>query len=209
MPISAKPRRAGEERGVKRALFLAALGLAAVLACASSASATHSNGEGPQQQLVAGTGTVVPPPPFTGAMVHVNAQSDAGGVDPSGHFWIRYPNDLGEFGGSVVCLNVVGNVAGLTGRIDRVKVAKPDSGFIQGNFVPIRITDFGEPGAGDMVNFDPGVLSQPPGCAGVGDLPISQGNYIVHDNVLLLDLAGLNLLLGEFETAADDPYGMG
>jgi hypothetical protein len=141
-------------------------------------------------------------------MVHVNAQSDAGGVNPSGHFWIRYPNDLGEFGGSVVCLNVVGNVAGLTGRIDRVKVAKPDSFFVQGNFVPIRITDNGEPGALDLVNFDPGVSPPgPSGCPGVGDLPISQGNYIVHQPDSLLDLSALTPLLIQFEAEAADPYG--
>jgi hypothetical protein len=48
---------------------------------------------------------------------------------------------------------------------------------------------------------------RPPSCAGVGDLPISQGNYIVHDN--LLDLSAFDLLLGQFEAAADDPYGSG
>jgi hypothetical protein len=189
---------------MKRALFLAALGLAAVLACASSASATHSNGEGPQQQLVAGTGTLI----CCGApMVHVNAQSDEGGVDPRGHFWIRYPSGV-EFGGDVVCVNTLGTAAGVTGRIDRVKLANPLVGFVAGNYLRIRITDNGEPGTADMVNFDPGSPT-PPSCTGVGDLAISQGNYIVHDNPLLLDLAGLNLLLGEFEAAADDPYGKG
>jgi hypothetical protein len=107
----------------------------------------------------------------------------------------------------VVCLSTTANTAGLTGRIDRVKVANPVLGFVEGNFLRIRITDNGEPGTADLVNFDPGSPTPPGSCAGVGDLPVSQGNYIVHDN--LIDLPGLDLLLGQFEAAAGDPYGTG
>jgi hypothetical protein len=190
---------------MKRALFLAALGLAVVLASAWPASATHSNGQGPEQQLVAGTGTLI----CCGMpMVHVNAQSDQGGVDPRGHFWIRYPSGV-EFGGAIVCVNTFGAASGVTGRIDRVKVPSPLQGFVANNFLNIEISDFGEPGTADLVNFHPGAGSQPSGCPIGANLPISQGNYIVHDNLLLVDLAGLDLLLGEFETAADDPYGKG
>jgi hypothetical protein len=167
------------------------------------ASATHSNGQGPNHELVAGTATLI----CCGSpMVHVNAQSDEGGVNPKGHFWIRYATGV-EFGGGVVCLSTTANTAGLTGRIDRVKVANPVLGFVEGNFLRIRITDNGEPGTADLVNFDPGSPTPPGSCAGVGDLPVSQGNYIVHDN--LIDLPGLDLLLGQFEAAAGDPYGTG
>jgi hypothetical protein len=135
-------------------------------------------------------------------MVHINAQSQDGGVDPRGHFWIRYPNNLGEFGGRVVCLNVVGNIAGLVGQIERVKVtvANPDTHFVVGNYMTIPIMDNGSPGAADLVNFDPGSPDPTP-CSGVGDLTISQGNYVVHDKPVL-DLSALKLLLAQFEAEA-------
>jgi hypothetical protein len=139
-------------------------------------------------------------------MVHVNAQSQAGGVDPRGHFWIRYPNGGVEFGGRVVCLNVIGNVAGLTGHIERVKVAGPGSGFVLGNYLTIRITDLGSPGTTDLVNFDLGTSNQPTACAGAGDLVMSQGNYVVHDKPVV-NLSALDLLLAQFEAQAKDPYG--
>ena len=41
----------------------------------------------------------------------------------------------------------------------------------------------------------------------MGDLRISQGNYVVHDE--LLDLSAFNVLLSQFEAAAGDPYGTG
>jgi hypothetical protein len=141
----------------------------------------------------------------TGVMVHVNAQSGAGGVQPRGHFWIRYPSGV-EFGGSVVCLNVVANSAGLTGHIERVKVANPSLGFVLGNYVPIRITDNGSPGTLDLVNFDRGLETQPTSCGGTGNIPISQGNYIVHDEPVL-NLSALDQLLAQFEASAKDPYG--
>jgi len=137
-------------------------------------------------------------------MVHVNAQSGDGGVDPRGHFWIRYPSGV-EFGGRIVCLDVTGNVAGLTGRIDQVKTGNPAAGFIEGNFMRIRITDMGSPGTLDLVNFDPGTPF-PTGCSGAGDMAISQGNYVVHDKPVL-SIAVLEQLLAQFEDAADDPYG--
>jgi hypothetical protein len=126
-------------------------------------------------------------------------------VDPRGHFWIRYPNGGGEFGGPVVCLNVVGNQAGLTGHIERVKVARPLSGFVAGNFLRIEITDNGSPGTLDLVNFHPGV-DQPESCSLGANLPISQGNYVVHDKPVL-NFSALDLLLGQFEADAKDPYG--
>jgi hypothetical protein len=82
-------------------------------------------------------------------------------------------------------------------------------GFVLGNYLTIRLTDNGSPGALDMVNFDPGTPNQPTGCSGVGDLTISQGNYVVHDqpvtDPLQLDL--LNQFLAQIESAANDPYG--
>src|SRR5687767_10418850 len=106
------------------------------LLCAASASVlflggwTSSAQTGSQgaENLVAGTGTII----CCGQpMVHVNAQSREGGVNPRGHFWIRYPSGV-EFGGDVVCLTVIANSATLTGRIDRVKVPNALLGFVAG-----------------------------------------------------------------------------
>jgi hypothetical protein len=192
---------------MRRFLLLLCAVLASVLVIGGG-SGSAQGGQG-AENLAAGTATLncsaIPGATCTGVMVHVNAQSGAGGVQPRGHFWIRYPSGV-EFGGSVVCLNVVANNAGLTGHIERVKVANPSLGFILGNYVPIRITDNGSPGTLDLVNFDRGVETQPESCGGVGDIPISQGNYIVHDEPVL-NLSALEQLLAQFEASANDPYG--
>jgi hypothetical protein len=184
-------------------LPLLAAVLLSLLALGGGASSAQSSSQG-AENLAAGTGTIAPP--CCGEpMLHVNAQSGALGVNPRGHFWIRYPNGGGEFGGTVVCLSVVGNVAGLTGHIERVKV--PRATFGMGNYLQIWITDMGSPGTADLVNFDQGTSSNPNSCSGrVGDLAISQGNYVVHDKPVL-DLSALNLLIAQFEAAAKDPYG--
>lgn len=113
------------------------------------------------------------------------------------------PSDGRVFGLSAT----TANTAGLTGHIELVKVASPAQGFVEGNYLTIRITDNAEPRAADVVNFDPGTTTPPASCAGVGDLAISQGNYVVHDD--LVDLSAFNLLLSQFEAAAGDPYGTG
>jgi hypothetical protein len=147
-------------------------------------------------------------------MLHVNAQSNAGGGNVRGHFWIRYTNGTGEFGGTIVCLhvealvNVAANAAVLYGRIEKIKTPRP--GFAVNDLVPIRLIDNGSPGTADVVNFDaPSDLTEPDfkTCAqNTGYVPISQGNYVVHDRPVA-DVLGLNLLLAQFEQAADDPYG--
>lgn len=184
-----------------RLLLATGVALASVVVSVGGAGGAQGDRQ-VAENLVAGTGTLI----CCGEpMVHVNAQSQKGGVDPRGHFWIRYPNGV-EFGGRVVCLNVVGNAAGLTGRIERVKVPNIGLGFVQGNFMNIEITDNGSPGTLDLVNFHPGFAVRPSACPTGANLPIRQGNYVVHDDPLL-SLSALNLLLAEFEAAADDPYG--
>ena len=84
--------------------------------------------------LAAGTGTTVVPAPFTPAMVHVNAQSNVGGANVRGHFWTRYANGGGEFGGPIVCLHVVAQAALLYGQIEIVKT--PRSGLRSGTTFP-------------------------------------------------------------------------
>lgn len=184
-------------------LIAAALTVVATTGGSSSARADDRGAD----WIAAGTATLAPPPQFGQPMLHVNAQSNSGGANVRGHFWIRYANGGGEFGGQVVCLNVLGQVALLYGRIDRVKTPRPS--FTVGNYVPIRLLDGGEPGTLlDGANFDAGTPVAPPsGCLqeSAGVIPISQGNYVVHDHAF--ELFGLSQLLAQFETAADDPYG--
>jgi len=147
-------------------------------------------------------------------MLHVNAQSGAGGVDPRGHFWIRYPSGV-EFGGQIVCLTVTLNQAGLTGHIEKVKTANPGLGFVSGNYLNIEVADNGPPpGTGapapDLVNFHPGQPGQPSSCpVDSPDLPLSQGNYVVHDKPVtdLAGMLGLDQFIAQIESAANDPYG--
>jgi hypothetical protein len=188
---------------MRRFLALLCAAFASVLFLGSGASSAQNGSQG-AENLVAGTGTIFAC--CSEPMVHVNAQSREGGVDPRGHFWIRYPNGGGEFGGPVVCLNVVGNQAGLTGHIERVKVARPLSGFVLGNFLNIQITDNGSPGTLDLVNFSTGASTNPGNCPIGANLAISQGNYVVHDKPVL-NFSALDLLLAQFEAEANDPYG--
>lgn len=176
--------------------------LGSVLAVVLGGATGAQGGKG-ADQLVAGTGTLIC---CSEPMVHINAQSGEGGTDPRGHFWIRYPNEGGDFGGRVVCLTVFGNQAGLTGRIDRLKVPRPASGFVMGNYLNIQITDNGSPGALDLVNFSPGSPGDPGSCPIGANLPISQGNYVVHAKPVLA-ISLLEQLLAQFEAEAADPYG--
>jgi hypothetical protein len=96
---------------------------------------------------------------------------------------------------------------------DRFKnLRTPRAGFPLGSYVPIRLVDGGSPGTLlDMANFDVGTTSALNGvCAqNSGYVPISQGNYVIHDQPLTnpLDLDLLNQFLVQVESAANDPYG--
>ena len=103
-------------RKVLIAVIAAALVAASALGSGSFASADDNGAD----WVAAGTGTTVVDEPFAPAMLHVNAQSNAGGGNVRGHFWIRYANGGGEFGGPIVCLNVAGQAAFLYGKIEKV-----------------------------------------------------------------------------------------
>ena len=78
----------------------------------------------------------------------------------------------------------------------------------------IQITDNGPPPgsapAPDLVNFSPGDANRAAiSCAPGALFPISQGNYVVHDQPVT-DPLGLNVLnqfLTQIEQQANDPYG--
>jgi hypothetical protein len=179
----------------------AAVALGAAGGRASTARADNQGAE----WLVAGTATILG---FGAPMVHVNAQSNDGGANPRGHFWIRYPNGGPDFGGNhIICLSVSVNTASLVGAVEMIKTG--GSGLMVGDFVRIRITDNGSPGTADLVNFDFFASTAQPNCSGVGDLPISQGNYVVHNQPVTdpVALLGLDQFIAQIESAANDPYG--
>jgi hypothetical protein len=201
---------------MKRALSASALAFA-FLMLPGTATGTHSNGTGPKQDLVAGTGrvNVFPLVPPEHPLVHVNAYRDKETGEVKGHFFVRYPtSDPGggfDMRGDVVCLTVVGNLAGLVNEIEQVKGTppRPGLGFEEGNRFTMEIIDNGEPGTLDMVNFsggfDPGTQPPPSSCPGSApNLPITEGNYIVHQDPPLALFDALDLLIAEFEAAAGE-----
>jgi hypothetical protein len=161
---------------------------------------------GPKKDLVAGTATILG---FNNPQVHVNAERYGTPEAIRGHWYIRYPTTAPGGGfdmrGEVVCVDAFLNNATVIGQIERVKGIDPffgGAGFVAGNFVQIRIQDNGEPGFLDRVNFSPGSGSQQSCAPSPGDLVISQGNYIVHEEPPLALLSSLDLLIAQIEAEA-------
>jgi hypothetical protein len=165
---------------MKRLLVALFLALVASLALAvNAASATHSNGQGPNQDLAAGTGQVA----AVGLdfKVHVDAKSGPMGEDPQGHFRLEavqpfFGVDV-DIRGQVTCLQVIDNRATIGGVIERSN----DPRFPEGSGILIFVRDDDE-GAGDGVSM--ALLPSPPQtCEGFADpfRPNTQGNFIVHD----------------------------
>lgn len=178
-----------------------ALLLAIVVICAipGMAWATHSAGQGPKKDLVAGTARLAG---FNNPLIHVNAWRDSDTGRVKGHFFIKYPPPFSTaFAGRVSCLNVVGTGAAAVGVVERSEGSAPFSVPV-GASVQVRVLDLGEPGTLDQANWD---LNS--ACSGVGDEPITEGNYIVHADPPLAVLNALDSLLSRFEAAAADcPY---
>jgi hypothetical protein len=163
--------------------------LCSVALAVSAANATHSNGEGPNKDLVSGTGTH-----RSGSNGHVDAISDPNGEDPRGHVFIRFsagsliPVDVT---GEVTCLRVRDNRAWAVGTIERSKVdSSPFSHFAvfiadigEGREAndrlflavadrPIFVPEFGEPCPQNLIE-----LLEP----FITGAPVLRGNFIVHD----------------------------
>jgi hypothetical protein len=108
-----------------------ALVLLAAAVTAAPASATHSEGIGPSNDLVYGTGSIfVFLPPFGAfdVMLHINARIDDTGV-ARGRFWTELEGALTvDLRGTVTCLHVDGNHATVSGRINRSSIGFPPVG---------------------------------------------------------------------------------
>jgi hypothetical protein len=183
----------------------AALLFAAVFA--GGAGGTHSNGKGPKQDIVAGTGQISEAALAlaAGSQVHVNAQRDSETLEARGHFYVKHDPRGFDFAGTVTCLRVQVNQAVIVGQIDRSRgTLGPGDGFLAGNYVRIEITDGGEPGTLDAVNFSPGSEQEWPCSFPIIGFLISQGNYIVHQDPPLSLLSWLDLQIAEIEAAAGE-----
>jgi hypothetical protein len=156
------------------------MALMGLLVVAGSAGATHSGGQGPGQDLVAGTGAVenLVPPIFV--KLHVNAISGPVGEDPRGNLVFRgNPPPFGavDIHGDITCLNVSGNQA-TVGFL----VTKSRAGFPVGTNGEFSIVDSGEPGPLDRFEGRPTPFNLPSECP-LFDArqTMTQGNFIVHD----------------------------
>lgn len=171
--------------------LLAALILALILsvvAGSGAALATHSNGEGPNNDFARGTvkefvsiGSVE-----VEQINEVNATSGAAGEDPRGHFFIKSHASVStsafnfEASGRVTCLRVGGNRAMVGGVVERGTTVAGTS--LEGRGYLVTIVDNGEPNAVDgflgFFTFTPPQTCPPPSLAAP---PSNLGNYIVHD----------------------------
>jgi hypothetical protein len=195
---------------MKRVLLTLTAALASAVVFAGGAGSTHSDGTGPKKDLVAGTGRLIC---CFAPQVHVNADRDKETGEVHGHFYIRYPSTapFGVFDmrGDIECITTVPPKAGLVGRIERITGNNPfgpgGANFAVGNALRITITDLGEPGALDQVDFDP-AFTPPfnPPCSPGGGHPLQSGNYIVHQDPPLAILPSLDLLIAQFEAAAGE-----
>jgi hypothetical protein len=138
----------------------------------------------PDQNLVAGTGQRLN---LAGnsIQVHVNAQRGPAGADARGQYWvIREVAGLGTFvhRGRVTCLTVAGNRAAARGPVEESN----DPAFPVGSDFQVQVTDNGSPGKLTDTNiniFPPFPPGGETGCPifPVGEVPITQGNFVVHD----------------------------
>jgi hypothetical protein len=177
---------------IMRKVFLASvLSLLAFALMTGTAAATHSNGQGPDKDFIAGAAKGPVPTPFGAlpAHFHTNAQSFAsGGFPAQGTFFTDIDGGaLGtvSFSGVVVCINAVGHGANWRGVItDANQPAFTPIGF----GVLARWVDNGE-GQNDPEDQQVGFLTPPPGatptCPAIpfSTAPIDSGNLVVHDGI--------------------------
>ena len=152
-------------------MLLAAAGLAALL-LAVTASAGQA-----AQNSVTGTGRHLgADPPFPSIQVHVNANADVGGLNPSGRMSVD-AEGFHSYTGDVTCLNLLGNVA-----IVGIVITKSSVPSFVGLGEQWTIADLGSPGDSDSIAGYP-LTATPPDCAPqFFTVPVVSGNYTVHNS---------------------------
>src|SRR5215212_9407002 len=113
------------KEGYMRKLLVGVMALLAVALFPGAASATHSNGQGPDKDFVAGSGKGPLPTPLGTfpAHYHANGQSDASGGAPAQGRWCTDIFPTGPFAslgtvtiaGPLICISAAGNGANWRG----------------------------------------------------------------------------------------------
>jgi hypothetical protein len=190
---------------MRRLVVSFVVALLALGAVASIASATHSNGEGPDKDFTNAStkGPTATPLGTFPSQGHVNATTDPGSPSCTnngtcGNFFLRLftppspQNPTGEVDatGDVTCINAFGNnsVVGVVVTSQEGQFGPFPPGALVGYRVLARNTDNGE-GADDPPDASGGSLI-PPGpaftvCPPIPfpTLPQPQGNITVHDGI--------------------------
>jgi hypothetical protein len=168
---------------VRRASMIVGLVVMGVGCWPGTAAASHSGHESPPADFVQGTARLSDA--NGGGQFHFNAYSGPAGEDPRGMY---YAKDgifgLFTFTSEVRCLRVAGNVAFIGTEVTRAQ-----EGVQEGDPVVFRVEDNGEPGA-ERDRFVGGPGSDPEtdcdnpvlqAALTASSVPISQGNFTVHD----------------------------
>jgi hypothetical protein len=171
---------------MRRSLSVLISAALASLALSSTASATHSAGQGPKHDFVVGSVKFEGLSPTRAPVVserHTNAKSGPSGEDPQGHFWIRQetPGPPLDFRGRVTCLTVTGNRAVVGGEVDREQSKLPPPPGRNG--VLIEYVDNGEGNEPPDMSRPTSTASPPEVCPSALNIaqPITSGNVSVHD----------------------------
>jgi hypothetical protein len=161
----------------------------------ATASATHSNGEGPDKDFNTGSvkGPLATPFGTFPSQSHIDASTGPQGQGGTQGHWFTTvfgPPVLGgtvTFGGDVLCL-VAQSIAGTNSAVWRGLVTFSETPLVPPGYgIIARNVDNGE-GANDPPDAGGGALTgfNPPStCPAVAIpvLPIEQGNYVVHDGI--------------------------
>jgi hypothetical protein len=170
-----------------RLILTLAVAAAVMAAVVGGTAAAPGNGQGPKEDLVAGTGQSTFQS-FFGPLaffLHVDAHSGPAGEDPRGHFILRRSGGAPslpqlDIHGDITCLNVVGNTAGMNGVITKSETPS----LPPGTQLYISIVDNGEGNKNPPDTFGLNtaipLFACPPGSPATVQ-PVEQGNYVVKD----------------------------
>ena len=163
---------------MRKLLTTASLALGVAILAPAVATATHSNGDGPDNDFAKGTVHLE-----RGSQTfdqHVNATSEPLGQNARGNFVLHSNTSVGRatISGRVTCLRVLGNQARIGGTVERSTHPQVEEGF--GAIIDVQ--DNGEPGDNDtsqatLPSVPPGSLCGPPTAL----TPFTGGNYVVHN----------------------------